>query len=106
MEVTKRKREEQGWQCRNGLTPPRSDHFLLRQESASNHFGCSRITSVGVLSSRQPKNVVWRNCSSSVHSANATSQTSLGLTHWIFSGIFGGFSTVGLSSSEGTGSST
>src|SRR5258707_15557412 len=31
MEVTKRKREEQGWQCRNGLTPPRSDHFLLRQ---------------------------------------------------------------------------
>jgi hypothetical protein len=31
MEVTKRKREEQGWECRNGLTPPRSDHFLLRQ---------------------------------------------------------------------------
>jgi hypothetical protein len=31
MEVTKRNREEQGWECRNGLTPPRSDHFLLRQ---------------------------------------------------------------------------
>jgi hypothetical protein len=40
MEVTKRKREEQGWECRNGLAPPRSDHFLIRQMIAiiANHF--------------------------------------------------------------------
>jgi hypothetical protein len=31
MEVTKKKREDQGWECRNGLTPPGSDHFLLRR---------------------------------------------------------------------------
>lgn len=29
MEATKRKREDQDWEYRNGLTPPRSDHFLL-----------------------------------------------------------------------------
>jgi hypothetical protein len=53
--------------------------------------------SSGLLSSRQPRNVVWRNCSSSVHLANATSQTSFASTHWIFSGILGGFSTGGFS---------
>lgn len=35
------------------------------------------------------------------HSKNATSQTSFGRTHWIFSGIFGGFSTDGLSMKSG-----
>src|SRR5260221_13468244 len=47
----------------------------------------SRTTSFGSLSSRRLKKVVLCICSSSVHSANATSQTSFGLTHWIFSGI-------------------
>jgi hypothetical protein len=40
-------------------------------------------------------------CSFSVHSANATSQTKVGFTHWIFSGILGGFSTGGLSVKNG-----
>jgi hypothetical protein len=35
-------------------------------------------TSSGLLSSCHPKKVVWRNCSSSAHSANATSHTSFG----------------------------
>jgi len=43
-------------------------------------------------SSRQPRKTVWRICSSSVHSAKVTSQTSFGFTHWIFSGTLGGFS--------------
>jgi hypothetical protein len=34
MEVTKRKREDQQRECRNGLTPPRSDHFLLGRRIA------------------------------------------------------------------------
>jgi hypothetical protein len=33
--------------------------------------------------------------------AKATSHTSFDRTHWIFSGIFGGFSTVGLSVKSG-----
>jgi len=61
----------------------------------------SRTTSFGSLSSRRLKKVVWRICSSSVHSANATSQTSFGLTHWIFSGIFGGFSNGRLALNRG-----
>jgi hypothetical protein len=40
MEVTKKKSEEQGWECRNGLTPPRSDHFSFGRLIAiiTNHF--------------------------------------------------------------------
>jgi hypothetical protein len=68
----------------------------------SNGYCSSSTASSGLLSSRHPRNDVWRSCSSSVHSAKATSQTNFGLTHWIFSGILGGFSTVGLSVKSGS----
>jgi len=55
-------------------------------------FKDSRTTCSGFLSSRQPRNVAWRSCSSAVISANATSQTSLGCSHWTFSLTFGGLS--------------
>jgi hypothetical protein len=44
-------------------------------------FCCSKTTSSGFLSSRQPRNVVCRSCSSAVISAKATSQTSFGSIH-------------------------
>src|ERR1700745_3614208 len=65
---------------RRGWTDEQKDHNAVPGHST---------TSLALLSSRQPRNVVWRNCSSSVHSANATSQTSRGATPLDFLGNLG-----------------
>src|SRR5258708_19736344 len=57
--------------------------------------------SSGLLSSLQPRNVVWRNCSSAVSSAYSISHTSLGRTHWIFSLMLGGLTKGHLSVKSG-----
>ena len=50
-------------------------------------------SSFGSLSSLHPRNVVCLSSPSRVHSTSATSHTSSGRTHWIFSKILEGFST-------------
>src|SRR5262249_28993457 len=73
------------------LWPPTAATSIARLTGAGQHVSikidkradqvCSSTTSSGFLSSRHPKNVVWRSCSSAVISAKATSQTSFGSTH-------------------------
>jgi hypothetical protein len=51
--------------------PPRQSGFSPTPAESRYYFvlGRSKTTSSGRLSSRRPRNVVWRNCSLSVHSA-------------------------------------
>src|SRR5262249_48143557 len=47
------------------------------------HYAASRLTSVGFLSSRNPRKTGWRNFSSRVHSENLISAINFGFTHCI-----------------------
>jgi hypothetical protein len=60
MEVTKKKREELCWECRNGLTPPRSDHFLLRQTNRNHRkYFCRFVASFGFGESADNELLLW-----------------------------------------------
>jgi hypothetical protein len=87
--------------CPGGMFDDQWIRLLARVQSSgrskcvptNKHLRCqdtepaaSMTISSGLLSSRHPRNVVCRNCSSSVHSANATSQVRV-LTNPLWSGV-------------------